>query len=141
MSIYAERAQRFRDSAQPRYNCAQAVAAAFAEEAGIGTETAYRFGTAFGGGMRRGSVCGAVTGGLMALGLFGVSDEKTIREFQDRFMETHADLIDCGDLLREQVRQGAQKKTWCDALVRDAADLAAELLTERGLLPAKGETK
>ena len=50
-------------------HCSQAVLAAFAEECGITEEQALKLGSCFGGGMRKGEVCGAVTGALMALGL------------------------------------------------------------------------
>ncbi|MCC8166210.1 MAG: C-GCAxxG-C-C family protein [Planctomycetes bacterium] len=50
-------------------NCCQAVVAARAGEFGVPDETALAMGAAFGGGMRRGEVCGAVVGGLMLLGL------------------------------------------------------------------------
>ena len=50
-------------------HCSQSVLAAFAEECGITEEQALKLGSCFGGGMRKGEVCGAVTGALMALGL------------------------------------------------------------------------
>ena len=52
------------------YNCAQAVLYAYGPDLGLDTETALKVATGFGGGMgRRGEVCGAVTGGILALGL------------------------------------------------------------------------
>ena len=78
MSSFAEKSQILRDCAERHYNCAQAVVIPFAENAGINAETAMKFAAGFGGGMRRGSVCGAVTGGLMALGLYGIDDPATL---------------------------------------------------------------
>ena len=52
-----------------KLHCSQSVLAAFAEECGITEEEALRLGSCFGGGMRKGEVCGAVTGALMVLGL------------------------------------------------------------------------
>jgi len=51
------------------YNCAQSVLGAFCEELGVNKETAFKIASGFGGGMRQGEVCGAVTGALMAIGL------------------------------------------------------------------------
>ncbi|MCQ2595593.1 MAG: C-GCAxxG-C-C family protein [Treponemataceae bacterium] len=43
--------------------------ASFADECGITEEQAIKLGSYFGTGMRKGEVCGAVTGALMVLGL------------------------------------------------------------------------
>jgi len=51
------------------FNCAQAVLSVFAGELGLDREAALKIAGGFGGGMRRGEVCGAVTGALMVLGL------------------------------------------------------------------------
>ena len=52
------------------YNCAQAVLFAYAPGLGLDGETSLKLATGFGAGMgRRGEVCGAVTGGILALGL------------------------------------------------------------------------
>ena len=72
MSDFLEKAKELRNNTEIHYNCAQSAVVPFAEAAGVSEETAMRFAAGFGGGMRRASVCGAVTGGLMALGLFGI---------------------------------------------------------------------
>ncbi len=52
------------------YNCAQAVLYAYGPELGLDGETALKLATGLGAGMaRQGEVCGAITGGIMALGL------------------------------------------------------------------------
>ncbi|GAB1468889.1 C-GCAxxG-C-C family protein [Candidatus Cloacimonadota bacterium] len=51
------------------YNCAQAVLSSFTEETGIDDKTAKMISSCFGGGMRMGATCGALTGALMVLGL------------------------------------------------------------------------
>lgn len=51
------------------FNCAQAVFASFAYKLGLNEEQALKIGGCFGSGMRKGEVCGACTGALMALGL------------------------------------------------------------------------
>ncbi|MDR0838632.1 MAG: C-GCAxxG-C-C family protein [Oscillospiraceae bacterium] len=65
MSEKTERANAYRGAS---FNCSQAVFAAFAEDYDVEVETALRISSAFGGGMRCGEVCGAATGGLMAIG-------------------------------------------------------------------------
>ena len=49
-----------------KFHCSQAVLAAFADELGITEQQALKIGACFGSGMRKGEVCGACTGALMA---------------------------------------------------------------------------
>ena len=59
-----------------KFHCSQAVLAAFADECGLTEKQALMLGACFGGGMRKGEVCGACTGALMVLGtLYGQYDE------------------------------------------------------------------
>ena len=52
------------------YNCAQAVACAFAEEAGVDKATVFRIAEGFGSGMgTMQGVCGALVGAVMLAGL------------------------------------------------------------------------
>ncbi|MCI8560045.1 MAG: C_GCAxxG_C_C family protein [Dorea sp.] len=51
------------------YDCSQVVLKYFAHRLGISEDEANRVAAGFGGGMMLGSVCGAYTGALMALGL------------------------------------------------------------------------
>jgi len=52
------------------FNCAQAVFLPFARDYGLGEEAGARIASSFGAGMgRTQATCGAVTGGLMAIGL------------------------------------------------------------------------
>ena len=92
-----------------RFNCSQAVFAAFAEELGMPEELALKVAIGFGGGMRKGEVCGAVSGALMVLGMkYGdscsdkaenkaVSYQK-VSDFMDRFKEKNGSCV-CRDLL------------------------------------------
>ena len=62
-------------------NCAQAVAAAYAEDFGMDKATALSVAVGFGGGMGRAQeVCGAVSGAIMALGLRSNFKEEDGRE-------------------------------------------------------------
>ena len=66
------------------YNCAQSVLYAYGPDLGLDAETALKVATGLGGGMgRRGEVCGAVTGGILALGLKygrGGQQERSVTE-------------------------------------------------------------
>ena len=50
------------------YNCAQSVAVACAELAGLDENTALAVSGGFGGGVRSGEICGAISGAVMAVG-------------------------------------------------------------------------
>lgn len=50
------------------YNCAQSVVSAFTEQLKLDDRTAKRISSCFGGGMRMGATCGALSGALMMLG-------------------------------------------------------------------------
>ena len=91
------------------FNCSQAVFATYATELGLEEELALKIATQFGGGARKGELCGAVSGALMVLGLrYGHSHanenlEKArayqiAEDFMDRFLKEH-DTVVCRELL------------------------------------------
>lgn len=103
------------------YNCAQSVLSAFCEDLNFDRETALKLATGFGAGMaRRQEVCGAVSGGIMAIGLKfgrGLADEKAVAEntyllvgeFMKRFSDKYGSclcrvLLDGCDLMSESGR-------------------------------------
>ena len=131
-SKFLLRAERARNNPDRHYNCAQAVLVPFAPEAGLDEETACRLAANFGGGMKRASVCGAVTGGLMVLGLYGLEDPKIVGEYHRRLREAHEGYLDCADLLRRNKERGIEKKTHCDGMVYECVALAEELLRRYG---------
>ena len=51
------------------YNCAQAVIAACSDLTGLDEKTALAISAGFGGGLRSGEVCGAISGAVMAVGM------------------------------------------------------------------------
>lgn len=125
---HAERAMELYQQAEPHHNCCQSVLIPYAEELGLDQETFYKLAAQFGSGMRRGSVCGAVTGGLMAIGLLG-GDGATALEFQRRFRE-RAGAMDCAVLLKTAKENGEEKGDHCGRMVAIAADLVDELMGE-----------
>lgn len=133
MDRYMKRAEELRAASDRHYNCAQAVLIPFAETQGIDTETAYKTAANFGSGMKMGSVCGAITGGLMALGLFGIEDAKDVNRFCRKMREGHDGLMNCSDLLKRNAELGGDKKQHCDGMVYDAVRAVTEILAEKGM--------
>lgn len=125
------------------YNCAQAVFSTFAKELGLDKETAYKIAASFGGGMRQGEVCGAITGALMAIGMqegnYDLEDKdrkghirQLTMDFFDDFRNVHNHIL-CRDLLgysvmvaeeAAQIKEQELSKKICRNLVHDAAELA-----------------
>jgi C_GCAxxG_C_C family probable redox protein len=130
-------------------SCSQSVFGAFAPRFGLDEETAIRIASGFGGGMRMGDTCGAVTGAFMALGLALAGDASrtaegrqavsdAVVEFARRFRERNGalscrDLLGC-DIHTPEGKQSATDRnlfeTRCRDLVRDAAAIL------HGMLPA-----
>lgn len=91
------------------FNCSQAILRTYGPDYGLSALDSVRVSCGFGGGMRRGGTCGAVTGALIVLGLrFGPRDASDtaakagvyskVTEFQSRF-EARCDSVACRDLL------------------------------------------
>ncbi|NPV00744.1 MAG: C_GCAxxG_C_C family protein [Brevinematales bacterium] len=92
------------------YNCAQSVFFSFADRLQIPADTALRLATGFGAGMgRMQEVCGAVSGGILVLGMLygrGENDGRPqqdityakVREFMDKFSAKHG-TVNCKSLL------------------------------------------
>ncbi len=134
------------------YNCAQAVLLAFAEEIGLDPDTAARLTSAFGGGIARsGRVCGAVSGGLMVLGLRYGNTSPTDRGAKEatyalarRYMEDFArqhGSVDCPGLLGldigtpEGMKEARERKLFtnqCPVYVSGAVQLLLNLKENAG---------
>ena len=133
-----------------KLHCSQSVLASFADECGITEEEALRLGSCFGGGMRKGQVCGAVTGSLMVLGLLygqkSVSDiegqrlsNKVNDLMMDRFKGKCSSYI-CNDLLGCDItsEEGHQfcmdNKLFtelCPKMVTAAVEVVEEIILEQ----------
>ena len=121
-----EKAFALRNDPKVHYNCAQAVLMTFAQECGISEETAAGIGANFGSGMQMGSVCGAVTGGLMALGAMGYGKEYN-KQFLDAFKDMHHGKVNCVDLLREGNELGQERKYHCDLMINQCVELVEQI--------------
>ena len=132
-----------------KMHCSQAVLAAFSEECGISEEQAFKLGSCFGSGMRKGEVCGACTGALMVLGLLygqshiGDQDERQRSNrindlLMERFKKANGSYI-CNDLLGYDVStpEGVQRARedglftdFCPKMVASAVDILEEIIKE-----------
>ncbi len=128
MSKYLERAKELRAIIDPHYNCGQSVVVPFARDAGLSEEKAAAICSNFGGGLKRASACGAITGGLVVLGLFGIDDPVIIGQYYKALRDNHEGMLDCADLLRRNKELGVERKPHCDALVYECVNLVEEIL-------------
>lgn len=126
-------------------NCAQIVFSYFAEKNGLDINKALKITSAFGGGMGKGDVCGAITGAYMALGLIYGNDlensdrsilKEKIKEFDLEFQKISMERR-CEDILgvnvgdKEKVMEFAKKnpdfKEICPKLVINSINIIEKL--------------
>ncbi len=127
--------------------CSQAVASTLAERVGMDAETAAKAAAGFGGGMgRQALTCGAVTGGILILGLAHSEQSEAgwnkdtvyakVQEFCTRFAACQGSTV-CAELLGHDISDPAQMaqardagvfKTVCPAAVACAAELVEAML-------------
>jgi C_GCAxxG_C_C family probable redox protein len=131
------------------YNCAQCILYAFGSGLGLHGETALKMATGLGGGMGgRGEICGAVTGGILVLGLKygrGEEEEKSVahqtyqktNELMDAFERVHGScqcrtLVDGCDLRTpegmQRFRQDGLHQKVCVGCVRTVGEILAGML-------------
>ncbi|PTY04957.1 hypothetical protein DB347_19900 [Opitutaceae bacterium EW11] len=130
------------------YNCAQAVLYASCDRLGFDKDTAQRIACGFGAGMaRQEEVCGAVTGGIMAIGLKhgrGEGEDKSrteeaytrIQQLMQRFRDRHGSVI-CRELIGCNLLTPAGQEFFkshdllhrtCAPCVRTAAEIVDTLI-------------
>lgn len=118
---HLEKARELRARTDKHFNCCQSVLVTFAKEMGLTEEQAFALGDNFGSGMRCGSACGALTGGLMVLGMTNYPPEEA-DSFRKRFREEHGE-INCAALLKAAHEAGIPRKEHCDGLVFDVVQM------------------
>lgn len=131
------------------FNCAQAVFTTFATELGMDEELALKLATQFGGGARKGEMCGAVSGALMVLGLkYGHchaddNEEKQnayriAEDFMNRFIAEKGTVV-CKELLgydltkeedMEKIKELNLFKTTCPEMIRCATGIVEEMIEQ-----------
>ena len=138
MSKYTDLAMERRSRLTPEgrsvWHCCQAVVSVFAEDAGYDEDACMKAATYFRGGMQMGSVCGAVTDALLALGLAGVDAPQAANDLIRKVRENHNGLINCADLLRVNAENGGEKMPHCNAMIRECIGYVEDILREKGKL-------
>ncbi len=124
------------------FNCSQAVFTTFSKEMGWDEELSLKLTTQFGGGARKGELCGAVAGALLVLGLkHGHSHSEDLEEkrrayqiaedFMDRFKEVNGSVV-CRDLLKYDLTIPEEKaiimekglfQKFCPDMIRSAVEI------------------
>lgn len=109
------------------FNCAQCVLKVCSDYTGLDDATATAVASGFGGGVCSGEICGAATGGVMAIGLTasrtGNKDKiaALTKNFVAQFREDYG-CVRCAEL--------KGKGATCDELIAYAADLADDVLSK-----------
>lgn len=127
-----ERREQFNADGRPVYNCCQSVVSVFAGDAGYDEAACMKAATYFRGGMQMGSVCGAIIGGLMALGLAGLDDAGVLNEYYARLRQAHDGMMNCRDLLRVNAERGGAKLPHCNAMIAECVGYVEQILRENG---------
>ena len=129
------------------YNCAQSVLWAFAGELGLDPDTALKISTGFGAGMgRRQETCGAVSGGIMVLGLKygrGEGQERTVteesyaktQELMRRFEAKHGpsdcrQILGGCDLMTEEGRKTMKDRNLHDSICKPCVRTVVAILED-----------
>ena len=138
------------------FNCAQAVFATFCEQYGIEKEKGLKLCGGFGGGVRTGEICGAVSGAVLVIGLkYGHADSsdtesksfcnaKTV-EFIKLFKEKTGSVV-CREILgydisTEDGMHAAHEKGLFKTTCADMVKISVETLEELGYCPSTNKTK
>lgn len=147
----SERSERAVAFFNAGFSCSQAICRAYGNEFGLSLSDAARVAAGFGGGMARTDrICGAVSGGLMVLGLAygGTSGDDSagkettyaaVKEFFAAFEAAHGS-VSCTELLGYNLgnpgeaaaaREAGAVPRVCPDLVRSACHLLEEILARR----------
>lgn len=126
---HMEQTRALRANTQVHYNCCQSVLVTFAQEMGLTEEQAFALGAFFNSGMRHGSVCGALSGALMVLGMTGCTDDQAAEVLQ-QFKEKHGSTS-CAALLKAAHDRGEARKPHCDGLVFEMVEAVEAVLAQK----------
>ena len=129
------------------FNCSQSVLLAMQEMLGCRSDLALKAATGFGGGVgNMGSMCGALSGGIMAIGLkYGRDRLDQVEEKERTYVlcaewlrrfRSHFGSCDCIDILKVDLSDPAKRKAYWSAAENrkrcadDTAGAAARMLME-----------
>ena len=140
---YCELAKKYHDMGM---NCAQSLLLAYRDKTGMDEATCCGVASAFGGGVRCGGICGAISGAVMVLGMLyphtmenGNDGKqratKLTKEFQRRFVEQFG-YLNCRELLAAKniepmpVTKELGVADHCGVMIVSAAEILFDLLRE-----------
>ena len=140
---YCELAKKYHDMGM---NCAQSLLLAYQDKTGMDEATCCGVASAFGGGVRCGGICGAISGAVMVLGMLyphtmenGNDGKqratKLTKEFQRRFVEQFG-YLNCRELLAAKdiepmpVTKELGVTDHCGVMIVSAAEILFDLLRE-----------
>lgn len=106
-------------------NCAQSVLAVSGKYTGLAQDTALSVAAGFGGGLRSGEICGAISGAVMAIGLIEQDKRKVAalsRDCVESFRQKFG-CVRCAEL--------KQKQADCDELIAFCAQYIEELMKDK----------
>lgn len=133
------------------FNCSQSVFTAIASDLGLDKSISMKIATGFGGGMgRQQSVCGAVTGAIMAIGFKYGNNEIPDKEIKEKAYQKTTDFIKefgirnksiyCMDILgydmktpegTEMINKENLFATKCAKCVKDAVEIAGRIINDK----------
>ena len=126
---YCDKVSKFHGSG---FNCAQVVAAVCSDLSGTDEKTALTAMGGFGGGMRCGEVCGAVSGGVYTLSLYCPYSDATDKQAKEKIAEltksfTAAFKDEFGSLVCRDLIAG-ENAGRCEEYMARASELIHEIV-------------
>jgi len=114
------------------HNCAQSVFCSCREYTGVDDKTALAVSGGFGGGVRCGEICGALSGAVMAIGAVYPFNDCTDQQAKDKIA---ALAVECTDKFREKygcVRCEELKAAEysCPEIIEFGAELAEQMIKD-----------
>lgn len=111
------------------YNCAQSVLTACAEYTGMDDKTALALSAGFGGGLRSGEVCGAISGAVMAEGMVFPFDDAANAEAKQKIAEIAKQCVNAAHEKYGAVRCAELKGNInCSEIIAFMAEMAEEII-------------
>lgn len=113
------------------YNCAQAVLAACSELTGLDERTALAISAGFGGGLRSGEVCGAISGAVMALGMAYPFTDGSDAEAKQKIAELSKQCVAAAEEKYRKIRCSELKGNIdCNEIICFMAETAEKMIRE-----------
>ena len=116
-----EEAVRFH---QQGCNCAQSVLSACGKYTGLDLNTAMSIAAGFGGGVRSGEICGAISGAVMAIGLIE-QDKRRVAALASQCVDSFREKFGCVRCMELK-----QNRVSCDALIEYGAKYIEDLMKQ-----------